>query len=315
MSRTTFFYGLLFLLLTVIAPALPAMGDPDFELTAPGQLPKWSGGFWIRLSAQDFKAQIVQDPARAFSGKQYLHLSHPEKNALYVAGFPRITCQPGKKYILTAKVRGNGRLMMSFFRYDQKLKNRPWSNKAGTPYKKLTPGPWQDLRLEFTPLPGDFYITPAFAIRQGDADIDKVTLKTEDLSPADKKTAPAVKRVVKRPPARIPQSTAEQICSSFEKWNGSLPEGWTTDPWRKNDLVKKSVLGEDAPEMLGRYALFLDGKLVMTPGMKFKGNARGRRMRVSFYARGEEGRFKIFIREGRYGNVDYLMEVFSSSTT
>ena len=316
MNRSTFFYGLLFLLLSILCPAVPAMGDPDFELTAPGQLPKWSGGFWIRLSAQDFKARIVENPTRAFSGKRFLQLSHPGKNALYTAGFPRITCQQDKKYILTAKVRGNGRLMMCFFRYDRKLKNRPWSNKSALPYQKLAQDKWQELRLEFVPQPGDFCMTPAFAIREGDADIDAVSLKTEAVSAAAApRNLPAVKAAVKRPEAKIPQSTAEQICSSFEKWNSSLPEGWTTDPWRKNDIVKKSVLGADAPDILGRYALFLDGKLVMTPGMKFKGNAKGRRMRVSFYARGDEGNFKVFLREGRYGNVDYLMEVFSSDTT
>ncbi|MBE6374857.1 MAG: hypothetical protein E7050_00155 [Lentisphaerae bacterium] len=293
-----------------------AMGDPDFELTSSGQIPKWSGGFWIRLSAQEFIAKVVEDAAGAYSGKHFLHVEHPGKNALSAGGYPRIITQPGKKYILTGKIRGNGELMLFFMRNDKEMKNRPWNPRAATSYVKLHSERWQDIRLEYVPQAEDFNMVPAFSIRKGWADIDALKLSVEEVAGEVHDAKPETAAEIPERASRMPDASGRARVSGFETWlNNGLPAGWVLDPWRQGDQVAKAVLAADEPEEFGKYALFLNGKLVMDPQVKFKDNIKGRRMRVSFYARGKGGKFKVFLREGRYGNVDYLMEVFGGETT
>lgn len=292
------------------------MGDPDFELTSSGQIPKWSGGFWIRLSAQEFIAKVVEDAAGAYSGKHFLHVEHPGKNALSAGGYPRIITQPGKKYILTGKIRGNGELMLFFMRNDKAMKNRPWNPRAATSYVKLHSERWQDIRLEYVPQAEDFNMVPAFSIRKGWADIDALKLSVEEVAGEVHDAKPETAAEIPERASRMPDASGRARVSGFETWlNNGLPAGWVLDPWRQGDQVAKAVLAADEPEEFGKYALFLNGKLVMDPQVKFKDNIKGRRMRVSFYARGKGGKFKVFLREGRYGNVDYLMEVFGGETT
>ncbi|MBE6374858.1 MAG: hypothetical protein E7050_00160 [Lentisphaerae bacterium] len=175
------FFVLALTVLTAFAVSAGGFRDPDFELSPAGQLKKWSGGSWILLTAKDIKAEIVTDASKAFSGKQYLHISNPDKNPISVGGFPRITVQPGKRYILSCRLRGTGKVSIMFIRNDKNLKGRPWDPKCAARRIQLTPDQWTEMTLSYVPQAEDFKMYVAVAVREGDADVDGFTLKIEDI--------------------------------------------------------------------------------------------------------------------------------------
>ena len=168
------------LFLTGAAVFAGGHSDPDFEKSPVGEIPKWNGGAWIKMSTPQFTAKVVEDPAKAFSGKKYLHLDNPGKTTVNVGGFPRFTCQSGKKYTVQCKARGTGQFNILFIRNDKKMKNRPWTNKAQAKQIQLVPDKWQELKFSYVPAPEDYKMCIALSLRNGSADIDQVTVTIED---------------------------------------------------------------------------------------------------------------------------------------
>ena len=156
--------------------------DPDFELSPAGQLKKWSGGPWILLTQKDIKAEIIADASRAYSGKQYLFISNPDKLAIMAGGFPRIDKEPGKRYILTCHARGTAKLSIRFLRDDSRMKSRPWDPKSAHPFVRLTPDKWTELTFAYVPQEDDAKLYVGVAVCEGDAEIDGMSLKVEDAA-------------------------------------------------------------------------------------------------------------------------------------
>ena len=180
MSRKIFWAAFVaFAALTVSAEGFK---DPDFELSPAGQLKKWSGGPWILLTQKDIKAEIIADASRAYSGKQYLFISNPDKLAIMVGGFPRIDKQPGKRYILTCHARGTAKLSIRFLRDDSKMKSRPWDPKSAHPAVRLTPDKWTEQTWSYVPQEDDAKLYIGLAVSEGDAEIDGMSLKVEDIA-------------------------------------------------------------------------------------------------------------------------------------
>ena len=158
--------------------------DPDFEKSPAGQLKKWSGGSWIMLTSKDIKAEIVADEARAFRGRPLLVVNNPDNNSISIGGFPRITCQPGKRYILTCRAKGTARFNIMFIRNDKQMKNRPWDPKCAARSVILSPEKWTEMTLSYVPQADDFKMYVALSFRNGEAEIDALELKIEDIAAA-----------------------------------------------------------------------------------------------------------------------------------
>ena len=168
------------LFLTTAAAFAGGLSDPDFEKSPAGELPKWNGGSWIKMSTPEFTAKVVEDPAHAFSGKKYLHMENAAPTPVTVGGFPRFTCRSGKKYTLQCKAKGTGQLNIMFIRNDKNMKNRPWTNKAEAKRLQLVPEKWQELKFSFVPAPEDHKMCVALSLRSGSADVDQVAVTIED---------------------------------------------------------------------------------------------------------------------------------------
>lgn len=175
------FFALALTVLTAFAVSAGGFRDPDFELSPAGQLKKWSGGSWILLTAKDIKAEIVTDASKAFSGKQYLHISNPDKNPISVGGFPRITNQPGKRYILTCRAKGTARFNTMFIRNNKEMKGRPWDPKCAARSVVLSPDKWTEMTLSYVPQAEDYKMYVAISVRDGYAEVDGFELKIEDI--------------------------------------------------------------------------------------------------------------------------------------
>ncbi|MBR2624954.1 MAG: hypothetical protein IKD23_01000 [Lentisphaeria bacterium] len=175
------FFVLALTVLTAFAVSAGGFRDPDFELSPAGQLKKWSGGSWILLTSKDVRAEIVNDESKAFSGKQLLVVSNPEKTPVSVGGFPRITNQPGKKYILTCRAKGTARFNTMFIRNNKEMKGRPWDPKCAARSVVLSPEKWTEMTLSYVPQAEDYKMYVAISVRDGYAEVDGFELKIEDI--------------------------------------------------------------------------------------------------------------------------------------
>ena len=155
------------------APALFAVGDPDFEQTKPQELPLWSGAKWAKASEKKFTAQIVNDAQSAASGKQYLHVENPAKQAVWVMAYPSVNFTPGYGVEITCKMRGGGASNFGLNIYGKDGKLRPWRPATCLPYTKKTQQ-WQEFKLRYVPIEGDDKFMLSLGVREGNADWDDV---------------------------------------------------------------------------------------------------------------------------------------------
>ena len=296
-----------------------AISDPGFELTNPQELPLWRGAHWVKGSTVKYSAKIIESPKDAASGKRFLRVENPQKGSVYVLGYPSQNFIQGHIVRLKVKVRGNGLANIMIRPYDAKGKLRPWKAPQQSGFVRVTPDKWHDLQLDYTPVAGDvrFYIWGS--VRDGQVDFDdfELTLVKSDKAvktpAAPEKQAPAPKK--KSNAAVKKNSSPHLIFSDFETWQNGLPERWKRFEGDNKTVIRTALNNSVDKERFGEYSMFLNGKIVMDPPMTKLAVPRTRPMRLSFYAKGGNGRIVAKLREGRDGFVDYLIELADESTT
>ena len=309
--------------LLAFAIELPAMGDPDFEVTKPGPLPQWGGALWAKASTIRYDADIIENPAQAASGKHFLRVNNPQKTTAYVIAYPKLKSLPGNAlaYKISGKVRGTATAAIGFFVYDKNSKLRKWRSTWQTAFKKLSPDKWQDFTITYTPVDGDHLLSAALLTRNGIAEYDSMKVETvKAVAPAKKAVRKAVRKAAPKkaalPKPRTVTAGKHYQFFDFETWaNPKSPANWQTDPDDRTTVISKALNAAGEQSEFGRNSLFLNGVIISTPPMTNLAVPRGRPIRVSFYAKGEHGSAKLALRQGRSGNVDYLVNVIDAKTT
>ena len=298
--------------------SLAGLSDPGFELTNPQELPLWKGAQWVKGSTVKFSAKIVADPSNAAEGKHFLRVANPGKGSVYVMGYPTQKCIPGYALQLRVKARGNGAANIMIRPFGENGKIRPWRKAQESGFARMDPRKWQTISLRYTPDEKDVRFLVWCSVRDGQVDFDDCRLEfIKNTTPvkAVKKAAPAVKMkktvAVKRPAKNDPLL----IFSDFEKWQNGLPQGWIRFVKDGSSVIRPALNSDVDRERFGERSMFLNGRIVMDPPMKNLAVPRTRPMRLSFYARGENGRIIAKLREGRDGFVDYLIDLVDESTS
>ena len=295
-----------------------AFGDPDFERTEPQELPMWTGAQWAKASTVKFTAKVVEDPKTAASGKRFLRIENPNKTSAGVIAHPGIKKIVGYGLKITGKVRGNGLRLVGLMRRDADGKNRKWHRKQETGFKRLNSETWEPVEFTYIPEEEDASFLIRLAVRDGRVDFDDFKLEQFRIGDAaaapvaPKKAASRTKAAAK--PAARPKSGPHLIFSDFEAWQNGLPQGWRR---RENDTassIQRFEHGESDFRAFGRSGLFLNGKIIMEPPMRDLAVPRSRPMRLAFYAKGENGRIRARLHEGRNGFVDYLVDLVDEPT-
>ncbi|MBQ7649830.1 MAG: hypothetical protein IJS15_02665, partial [Victivallales bacterium] len=115
-----------------------------------------------------------------------------------------------------------------------------------------------------------------------------------------------------------PQQTKDAnplaIVSDFEAWQDGLPKGWKRHDDDNASLIRRMAHCQEEPEEYGQSGLFLNGRIIMDPPLRGLAVPRSRPMRLSFYAKGENGRIRARLHEGRNGFVDYLVDLVDEQT-
>ena len=303
-------------------PGLFAVADPDFERTNPGELPLWSGSQWVKTSTSQFSAKIIEDAAKAASGKQFLRVENPGKGSVYVIGNPSVKRIPGHGILIRAKARGNGLANVTITPFDTKRKSVPWSGKHEAGFKKMDPANWYQFELRYTPINDEDTFQIGVSVRDGQVDYDDFKIEFFELPQSEQKAekpAPVQKQEVKKVAAKVKTvkttKNPKYMFLDFEQWKDGKPAGWTTDAEDAKTILRPVILGKEDADDFGSYCLFLDGKTYMDPLMTGLGDRRKRPIRVSFFAKGENGHIKANLREGRWGGIDYLIDLVDENTT
>ncbi|MBQ9502839.1 MAG: hypothetical protein IJU70_11830 [Lentisphaeria bacterium] len=297
-----------------------AIGDPGFERTEPQELPLWSGAQWAKASTAKYTAKIVEDPREAAEGKRFLRVENPNKTSVYVMAYPSIKRIPGYGMKLSCKARGTGLQCFGFTPYGSNGKVRPWKAKQSTRFKRMTPDKWESFELEYIPEEGDVSFLASLSIRDGRVDFDDFKFEmfrvdeAASPKPAEKKAQAPVQKKNKLTPLASGKDPLV-IFSDFETWRNGLPQGWKRHEDDGVSVIRRALHSAGNPGEYGRSGLFLNGKIIMDPPMKGLAVPRSRPMRLVFYARGENGRVRARLHEGRNGFVDYLVDLVDEPTT
>ena len=163
------------------ASILSALGDPDFERTNPGELPLWSGSQWVKASTAKFSAKIIEDAAKAASGKRFLRVENPGKGSVYVIGNPSVKRIPGHGILIRAKARGNGLANVTITPYDTNKKSVPWTGKHETGFKKMDPEKWHQFELRYTPINEEDTFQIGTSVRDGLVEYDDFKIEFFEL--------------------------------------------------------------------------------------------------------------------------------------
>ncbi|MBQ7208708.1 MAG: hypothetical protein IJS01_12995, partial [Lentisphaeria bacterium] len=295
-----------------------AFGDPDFERTEPQELPMWTGAQWAKATTVKFSAKVVEDPKSAASGKRFLRIENPNKTSAGVIAHPGIKKIAGYGLKITGKVRGDGLRLIGVMRRGADGKNRKWHRKQETGFKRLNSETWEPVEFTYIPEEEDASFLIRLAVRDGRVDFDDFKLEPfridDGAAAAPKKKAPApAKTAVRTVPH--PRSGRHLIFSDFETWQNGLPQGWKRHEDDTASSIRRFAHGESDLPRFGRSGLFLDGKIIMEPPMRDLAVPRSRPMRLAFYAKGENGRIRARLHEGRNGFVDYLVDLVDEPTT
>ncbi len=291
-----------------------AFGDPDFELTEPQELPLWSGAQWAKGSTVAYTAKVVESPNEAASGKRFLRVENPHKTSVYVMAYPAIKRIQGYGIKITCKVRGNGLCSVGLTPKGEDGKNRPWKNSNQTEFKRLNSESWEPVEFKYIPVEGDVLFMVCLSIRDGRVDFDdfKLEMFKVDDHPAPKTESQKQEATqTKQQPST--NNNPHAIISDFENWQDGLPQGWKRYDDDNVSVIRRMFHHAESQEY-GRSGLFLNGRIIMEPPMRDLAVPRSRPMRLAFYAKGENGRIRARLHEGRNGFVDYLVDLVDEET-
>ena len=161
--------------------AVFAMEDPDFEQTAPGEIPLWSGSLWVKTSKADFSAKIVEDASKAASGKRFLRVENPLKTSVYVIGHPIVKRVSGQGIHIRAKARGTGLANVTITPSDANGKAVPWRGTHEAGFKKMDPEKWHQFDFKYTPVNDEATFQIGISVRDGQVDYDDFKIEFFEL--------------------------------------------------------------------------------------------------------------------------------------
>lgn len=318
--------------------------DPGFELGPVGQLQKWKGMLWALNGSYQGKAEVIADPALAFDGKAFLRITKegepgtPPAMVFDTFRYPVLQSGKRERYRLSAKVRGEGFARIGFQCYDQAGNYLKPAKGQFSPVIHVNEGEdWKEIVLEYLPYDKVHQLSLNLSAL-GRIDFDNLSLEVEPVGDEkeERKQAelpPTQQKVPSPSPETSPSLKADSgdfLNGSFEEWEqvASIPEGWEISdhgfPRKWAPVVRKTERGAirryvhsltDSEGSNGRYALFLDGRIV---SQELTG-IRGKRLSISLLAKGEGGRLQVRVREstGKDANryVVHLMDILDEPTS
>ncbi|MBQ6472832.1 MAG: hypothetical protein IJJ33_12680 [Victivallales bacterium] len=306
---------------TVYASALAfGLSDSDFELTNPGELPLWSGSQWVKTSKAVFSAKVIENEKEAASGKRFLRVANPQKGSVYVIGLPTQKRIPGYGFLIRAKARGTALANVTITPFNADRKPVPWKATHETGFKKMESGKWHQFELKYIPLEGEEKFQIGISVRDGQVDYDAFEVRLIEVGKAENgiKDLEHPKRTAEPPAVKKQRKSVDgkyRLEFGFETWMHGIPIGWTREENDAGTIVRPVINGQNEIEQFGERSLFLDGRMYMEPPLNGLGDKRKRPIRFSFYAKGDCGRIKANLREGRDGFVDYLVELIEEETS
>ena len=300
MKRSTF---TTFLLGTVLCSAwtAAAANDPDFEKTKPGELPQWVGPNWAKTGNPPYTAAIIADAKSAASGKQFLRFENKRNNSVWITAGTSMPVKKGYGIAVKVKIRGEGVHNMGFNVYDANRKSCRWQGSHSTAYSRISSKEWKEFTFRYLPLEGEAHVRFSIGLRNGKIDIDDLQLTYCKITNAERirglKTTPGLK-----------------VFSGFENWADGMPTDWMFRDGDTKSIVKRIALAPEEHARFGKYALYLNGQVIMDPPLVGLGPHRAGAMRLSFYAKGDLGTIRARLQEGRNGYVDYLIDLVEENT-
>ena len=308
-------------LTSIFTLRLLALSDPGFEITNPQELPLWKGAQWVKSSNLKYTAKVVENPKEAFSGKRFLTIENNHKGSVYCLGYPTQTCLPNYVISLEVKVKGKGLANIMIRPFDANHKILPWKKSQESGWKKITSDKWQTIKLTYQPEAQDVKFLVWCGVKDGKVDFDNFKLnyvkvaKKVTIPKKATKVVPKVVSKVTKNNAKVNKNNPHYIFCNFESWTNNLPTRWKKFNNDSTTIVKKALNDINTRDKFGSYSMYLNGKLVLDPPMTNLAVPRTRPMRLSFYAKGENGKIIAKLREGRDGFVDYLIDLVEEETT